>query len=137
MCAIISIRWYAACNSNAVCERGARMYSVKNLPAEVNSLREVKGCGYEVKDVLTLLSNMMAELKALEECWQLKSWNKEFTKPEPYRKTRLRAARINGYNAEDVQKLVKDLDDKIKQMRLKLDVERDKKNWNQEWQTNG
>jgi hypothetical protein len=77
---------------------------------------------------------MMAELKALEECWQLKSWNKEFTKPEPYRKTRLRAARTNGYNADDVQKLVKKLDDKITQMRLKLDVERDKKNWNQEWQ---
>lgn len=110
------------------------MYSIKGLPAEVSDLREVHGCGYEIKDVLTLLSNMMAELKALEECRQLKSWNKEFTKPEPYRKTRLRAARTNGYNADDVQKLVKKLDDKITQMRLKLDVERDKKNWNQEWQ---
>lgn len=111
------------------------MYSVKNLPEEVHSLREERGCGYEMKDVLQLLSNMMAELKALEECWQLKTWNKEFTRPEPYVRTRLRAARMNGYNVDDVQKLVKKLDDKIVQMRAKLEVERDKKNWNQEWQT--
>ncbi|MBQ8965946.1 hypothetical protein [Ruminococcus sp.] len=110
------------------------MYSIKNLPEEVHSLREERGSGYETKDVLELLSSMMTELKALEECWQLKTWNKEFTRPEPYRKTRLRAARMLGYNVEDVQKLVKSLDDKIVQMRAKLGVERDKKNWNQEWQ---
>ena len=31
------------------------MYSVKNLPEEVHSLREERGCGYEMKDVLQLL----------------------------------------------------------------------------------
>lgn len=111
------------------------MYSVKKLPKEISSLREEHGSGYEIRDVLQLLSAMQAELDALEECWQLKSWNKEFTRPEPYKKRALRAARTDGYNAMDVQKLVQKLDDKIVQMRLKLDVVRDKKNWNQEWQT--
>ena len=40
-----------------------------------------------------------------------------------------------GFNVDDVTKLVNKLDDKIVQMRAKLDVERDKKNWNQEWQS--
>ena len=111
------------------------MFSIKNLPEAVHSLRQEHGCGYDMKDVLNLLSNMMTELQALEQCWQLKSWDKEFTRPEPYQKTRLRAARTEGYNVDDVQKLVKKLDDKIVQMRSKLDVQRDKKNWNQEWQT--
>lgn len=110
------------------------MYSVKNLPKEAYSLHEEQGSGYEIMDVLKLLSAMQTELNALEECWQLKTWNKEFTRPEPYKKRTLRAARSVGYNALEVQKLVKKLDDKIVQMRLKLNVERDKKNWNQEWQ---
>jgi hypothetical protein len=111
------------------------MFDPRNLPPEVHKLREVRGCGYETRDVLQLLSNMSAELHSLEECWQLKSWNKEYTLPEPYRKTKLRAARVEGYNAEDVQRLVQDLDYKINQMRAKLKIERDKKNWNQEWHT--
>lgn len=110
------------------------MYSIKNLPKDVSTLREEHGSGYEMRDVLQLLSAMQTELNALEECWQLKSWNREYTKPEPYKKRELRAARGDGFNAMDVQKLVKKLDDKIVQMRLKLDVVRDKKNWNQEWQ---
>ena len=111
------------------------MFSIKNLPEEVHTLREEWGSGYEMKDVLNLLSSMMTEYKALEEAWQLKGWGKEYTKPEPYKKYRLRAARSSGYNVEDVKKLVKKYDDKIVQMRAKLDVERDKKNWNQEWQS--
>ena len=110
------------------------MFSMKNLPDEVITLREQNGSGYETRDVLQLLSNMMTELKALEECWQLKTWNKEFTVPQQYARTRLRAARMTGYNVEDVKRLVSDLDSKIVQMRAKLNVERDKKNWNQEWQ---
>ena len=110
------------------------MFNMKNLPADIHKLREENGSGYETRDVLQLLSNMMTELKGLEECWQLKSWNKEFTVPEQYRKTRLRAARMTGYNVEDVRKMVDELDSKIVQMRAKLNVERDKKNWNQEWQ---
>ena len=55
------------------------MFDMKKLPPEVHKLREVRDCGYETRDVLQLLSNMSAELHSLEECWQLKSWNKEYT----------------------------------------------------------
>ena len=111
------------------------MFSIKNLPDEVHTLREEFGSGYEMRDVLTLLSSMMTEYKALEEAWQLKGWGKEYHKPEPYKKRRLRAARSSGFTVEDVTKLVNKPDDQIVQMRAKLDVERDKKNWNQEWQS--
>lgn len=116
-------------------ERSVLMFNPKDLPAGVDDLHEERGSGYETRDVLRLLSNMNAELKALEECWKLKSWNKSYSLPEPYRNTPLRAARVIGYNAAAVSKLVSELDYKIKQMRAKLNVERDRKNWNQEWYT--
>ncbi len=112
------------------------MYGVKDLPVEMSNFREVKGSGYEVSDVIKQIQLMMKEYKALEEAWQLKTWNKEYTKPEPFRRVRLRAARTTGYAVEDVKKYLQTLEEKIVYMRAKLDVVRDQKNWNQEWQDN-
>ncbi|MBR1738744.1 MAG: hypothetical protein IJ737_00470 [Ruminococcus sp.] len=113
------------------------MYGVKDMPVEMSNLREVRESGYEVMDVIRQVNAMMKEYKALEEALELKSWGKPYTKPEEYKKLRLRAARLRGYVAEDVKKLYAQLDEKIVYMRAKLDVERDKKNWNQEWQEEG
>lgn len=110
------------------------MYGVKDLPEGFGKLPEVRGSGYSKMDVANQVQEMMKELRALEEAWQLKSWRREYTKPQPYRKFTLRAARTVGYEARAVMKLIKELDEKIVFMRAKLDVERDLKNWNQEWQ---
>ena len=112
------------------------MYSVKDLPPEMSQLREVQGSGYEIIDVIKQIKAMNTELKALEEAWELKSWNKAYTKPEHFRRLRMRPARNIGYEAAGVKELMAKLEERIVYMRAKLDVERDRKNWNQEWQDN-
>ncbi|MBR1864497.1 MAG: hypothetical protein IJ806_10465 [Ruminococcus sp.] len=101
----------------------------------ISSLREVSGSGYEKMDVIKQAQEMMKEMKALEKALELKGWEKEYETPEHFRKFRLRAARTTGFAAEDVKRFLSGLEDKIVHMRSKLEVERDKKNWNQEWQT--
>ena len=108
------------------------MYGVKDLPDEMSGLREVRGYGYDVMDVIRQVRSMSEELAALEKAWELKSWGREYTKPAPFIRYTLRAARVRGYDPTDVKKLLDKLEEKIVYMRAKLDVERDKKNWNQE-----
>lgn len=110
------------------------LYTDKNMPDDISALKEVTGSGYERMDVIKQIQEMTKEYKALEKALELKEWGKEYTKPEEFRKFRLRAARSAGYSVDSVKAYIDRLEDKIKHMRHKLTVERDKKNWNQEWQ---
>lgn len=109
------------------------MFSVKNLPDDFAQLKEVNGYGYEMFDVVKQVQEMNKEFTALEEALDLKSWGKPYEKPEQFRRFKLRAAKSLGYEVKAVKEYLASFEDKIVHMRAKLDIERDKKNWNQEW----
>lgn len=113
------------------------MFSVKNLPDDFSKLKEVNGYGYEMLDVVKQVQEMMKEYRCLEVALDLKAWGKPYERPPEFRRLRMRAARSLGYAVNDVKQYLADLEAKIVQMRAKLDIERDKKNWNQEWYDEG